>query len=130
MPTPLGCEAPTTRKRILIVDDDEDIGLLYGTILEGAGYSVSRTSSGKHGLKAIREGGFDLAILDLGIPDVDGFDILRGIRTLAARPKILAISGAIPNMLVAAKALGADLVLNKCQAKDLLIDSVHKVIGP
>jgi len=122
---------PPTIQRILIVDDDEEIGRLFGTLLEDAGYSVSGTLSGKDGLRAILRGGFNLVILDLGIADLDGSEILRAIRKQESKPKVLAISGAVPNMLTAAKALGADLVFDKQESTNLLVSAVRELIeGP
>jgi DNA-binding response OmpR family regulator len=114
--------------RILIIDDDKDIATLFRGTLENAGYSVSSTLSGKEGLRAIREEAFDLVILDLAIPEVDGFEILRAIRDHLLKPKIIAVSGMIPNMLQAAKLCGADLVIDKSLAIDVLVMSVCSLI--
>jgi DNA-binding response OmpR family regulator len=130
MPTSLEFEAPFASQRILIVDDDKDVAPLFRSILENAGYSVSNTLSGKEGLRAIREEAFALVILDLAIPDVDGFEILRAIRNHVPKPKIIAVSGVIPSMLEAAKICGADLVLDKLIATDVLVMSVRKLIKP
>jgi DNA-binding response OmpR family regulator len=115
-------------QHILIVDDDKDVAPLFGKILENAGYSVSNTLSGKEGLRAIREEAFDLVILDLAIPDVDGFEILRSIRNQVPKPKIIAVSGVMPSMLQVAKVCGADLVLDKLVAIDVLLVAVRRLI--
>ena len=114
--------------RILIVDDDKNIAPLFARILKNAGYSVSSTLSGKEGLRAIREDAFDLVILDLAIPEVDGFEILRAVRDQLPKPKIIAVSGVIPSMLKAAKLCGADLVIDKPLAVDVLVMSVRSLI--
>ena len=128
MPTSLEFEAPFASQRILIVDDDKDVARLFGRILEDAGYLVSNTLSGKEGLRAIREEAFELVILDLAIPDVDGFEILRAIRNQAPKPKIIAVSGVMHGMLQAAKTCGADLALDKRVAIDVLVMSVRRLI--
>jgi DNA-binding response OmpR family regulator len=117
-----------TPPRILIIDDDEEIAPLFRRTLENAGYSVSSTLSGKEGLRAIREEAFDLVILDLAIPEVDGFEILRAVRDQLRKPKIIAISGMIPNMLQVAKLCGADLVIEKSSALHVLVMSVCSLI--
>jgi DNA-binding response OmpR family regulator len=116
-------------RRLLIVDDNEDDARRFGRILENAGYLVSNTLSGKEGLRAIREEAFALVILDLAIPDIDGFEILRAIRNQVPKPKIIAVSGVIrANMLEAARMCGADLVLDKLEAIDVLLVSVRGLI--
>jgi DNA-binding response OmpR family regulator len=122
-------EAPPVNRRLLIVDDNEDDARLFGRILENAGYLVSNALSGKEGLRAIREEAFELVILDLAIPDIDGFEILRAIRNQVPKPKIIAVSGVIrANMLEAARMCGADLVLDKLEAIDVLLVSVRGLI--
>jgi CheY-like chemotaxis protein len=74
-------------RQILIVDDsDYDVSLIR-TILEPAGFSVIDFQSGRLGLQAINERAFDLVILDLRMPDVDGFDILEAIRYQTPKPQ-------------------------------------------
>jgi CheY-like chemotaxis protein len=114
--------------RILIIDDDKEIAPLFGRTLENAGYSVTSTLSGTEGLRAIREEAFDLVILDLAIPEVDGFEILRAIRNQLGKPKIIAVSGMVPNMLQAAKLCGADLVIEKSSVLHVLVMSVCSLI--
>jgi DNA-binding response OmpR family regulator len=118
---------PSATQRILIVDDDKDVAPLFRGVLEDAGYSVSHTLSGKEGLRAIREEAFDLVILDLSIPDVDGFEILRAIRNQISKPKILVVSGYADLLEMAARA-GADLTVDKLIARNVLAMAVSKLI--
>ncbi len=114
--------------RILIVDDDKNVAPLFGRILENAGYAVCSTLSGKEGLRAIQEDAFQLVILDLAMPDVDGFEILMAIRDYVPKPKVLAVSGVFPALLHVAKKCGADLVLDKSRVADSLVASVRSLI--
>jgi DNA-binding response OmpR family regulator len=118
---------PSATQRILIVDDDKDVAPLFRIVLENAGYSVSSTLSGKEGLRAIREEAFELVILDLSMPDVDGFEILKAIRYQASKPKILVVSGHADLLAMATK-FGADLTLDKLVAADVLAMAVRKLI--
>lgn len=65
---------------ILIVEDEERIAAFVAKGLRAAGYTTTWTPSGREALTLVRRGGVHLVILDLGLLDVDGFDVLRRIR--------------------------------------------------
>jgi putative two-component system response regulator len=67
-------------KRILVVDDDENILSLEKTILEGKGFQVTRASGGAEALSLLQAGSFDLVLLDVMMPEVDGFTVCRKIK--------------------------------------------------
>ena len=75
--------------QILVVEDDEAVasGVVEG--LTRAGFETSRVGTGSGALKAVRAGGPDLVILDLGLPDMDGTDVCRAIRALVATPIVV-----------------------------------------
>jgi CheY-like chemotaxis protein len=115
-------------KHILIIDDNPGDVNIFRMLLEGE-YSVSDAHTGKLGLQAIQDEAFDLVILDLSMPEVDGFEILRAIRQMPRRPRILVVSGfAHGSMLDVARMLGADLAIDKLVAAELLLPSVRKVL--
>jgi len=62
---------------VLVVDDDRDIREVLRHHLERAGHAMLSTASGAEALRLIGAGGIDLVLLDLGLPDVDGLDVLR-----------------------------------------------------
>ena len=64
-------------KRILLVDDDQFIRDLYQEILVNDGYEVDTAADGKEGLEKIEAGGYDLILLDVMMPQVDGIGIVR-----------------------------------------------------
>jgi len=66
---------------VLIVEDDREIRDLLRRYLERAGLIVASTASGAEAIRLIDGGGIDLIVLDLGLPDVDGLDVLRTART-------------------------------------------------
>ncbi|HEY3175094.1 MAG TPA: response regulator transcription factor [Candidatus Polarisedimenticolia bacterium] len=72
----------TARKRILIVEDEEDLAasLKYNLEKEG-GYTVVTSRSGEQGLATARQKKFDLIILDLMLPGIDGFEVCRSLRS-------------------------------------------------
>jgi two-component system sensor histidine kinase/response regulator len=67
-------------KRILVVDDDENILGLERTILEQKGFEVTTAGGGKEALRVLADQSFDLALLDVMMPEVDGFTVCRKIK--------------------------------------------------
>jgi len=67
-------------KRILVVDDDENILNLERTILEQKGFEVTTASGGAEALEVLGRGAFDLVLLDVMMPEVDGFAVCRRIK--------------------------------------------------
>ncbi len=70
----------TEAARVLVVDDEESLSDMVSTALRFAGYEVSTELSGYDALRAIRAEPPDVIVLDVNLPDVDGFDICRRIR--------------------------------------------------
>jgi DNA-binding response OmpR family regulator len=75
-------------KRILIVDDEEDIVSLVRMILEDAGYDVSSAATGREALTRIKSSDYDLILLDIMMPQVSGWDILSELRSNAQTKNI------------------------------------------
>ena len=116
-------------QRILVVDDDPQVLGLFDDILSAGGYRVQAMESGKEAMQAIRDEPVDLLVLDLSMPEPDGFEILKILR--AARPdlKILVISGFIQGALLrAAQLVGATATLNKTEAPELLLQTVKSLL--
>ncbi len=67
-------------KRILVVDDDENILSLERTILEQKGFVVTTATGGAEALKLLGEEDFDLVLLDVMMPEIDGFTVCRRIK--------------------------------------------------
>jgi DNA-binding response OmpR family regulator len=76
-------------RRVLVVDDDDDIRLLLQELLSGAGYRVETAEDGRAALRVFHENPTDLIILDLSMPDLDGFETLERLRDLSDVPVIL-----------------------------------------
>ncbi len=70
----------TARRRVLVVDDQADILDLTRAILAGEGFEVSTTPSGHEALRLARETRFDLVLLDINMPEVDGWQVLKMLR--------------------------------------------------
>ena len=80
--------APPPR-RVLVVDDDDDIRLLLHELLSGAGYLVETAQDGRAALRVFHENPIDVVVLDLSMPDLDGFETLERLRDMSDVPVIL-----------------------------------------
>jgi DNA-binding response OmpR family regulator len=77
------------RHRILVVDDDEDIRLLLRELLGRAGYEVDEAADGRAALRRLYEAPPALVILDVTMPDLDGYQTLERVRDLSDVPVIM-----------------------------------------
>jgi two-component system phosphate regulon response regulator OmpR len=66
--------------RVLLIDDDDRLGDMLGTYLRSRGFEVEHRADGGSGLRALSAGRFDAVVLDVMLPDLDGFEILRRLR--------------------------------------------------
>jgi DNA-binding response OmpR family regulator len=71
---------PRRNNTVLIIEDDDDIRTFTARVLELEGYEVLETGSGAVGLATIREKAIDLVVLDLRLPDLDGWAFLQEIK--------------------------------------------------
>ena len=78
-------------KRVLIVDDDAVIRELLGTLLRQRDLTVDEASDGREALELLKENVYSVVLLDLLMPNVDGFGVLEG---LTSSPVVLVITGA------------------------------------
>jgi len=87
--------APTTgpRIKVLIAEDEEHLGTILEQFLVGRGYHVTVTRDGKAALAALRSEAYDVALLDIVMPELDGLEVLRSIREDAAHPEVIIITG-------------------------------------
>src|SRR3954454_24073185 len=75
--------------RILVVDDDDDIRGLVRTLLERAGHEVSDASDGREGLRELYAGSPDLAILDVAMPGLDGWEAPEPVPQVSDVPVLM-----------------------------------------
>jgi CheY-like chemotaxis protein len=80
-------------KRILVIEDDAPIREVTVRLLTAAGYGVTAAVSGSAGLRAWREHGADLVLTDMRMLDMDGFQIIRELRTDAPDLPAVVMSG-------------------------------------
>lgn len=68
------------KKRILIIEDETNIRVMYSNILREAGYEVLEEGEGKQGLDTVMNGAWDLLLLDIMLPRLDGIELLKRIQ--------------------------------------------------
>ena len=87
--------APATgpRIKVLIAEDEEHLGTILEQFLLGRGYQVTVTRDGKAALAALRSEAYDVALLDIVMPEMDGLEVLRSIHEDAAHPEVIIITG-------------------------------------
>src|SRR5215475_13206033 len=98
---------------ILVVEDDSAVRTALLRALADRGYATSSAPSGLSGLAAAVDGRPDLVVLDLGLPDVDGGELLRMLRAISAVPVIVATARDDEQQIVRALDAGADDYLIK-----------------
>jgi two-component system KDP operon response regulator KdpE len=101
------------RKNILVIDDEAQIRRLLRLTLEGSGYTVRETATGKEGLDEIVRRAPDAVVLDMGLPDMSGLDVLRQLREWSRVPVLVLTVLAAETDKVAALDAGADDYLTK-----------------
>jgi two-component system, OmpR family, KDP operon response regulator KdpE len=80
---------PAVRPRVLVIDDESQIHRFLSPALDAAGFDARRADSGQEGLRAIALWSPDAVVLDLGLPDMDGKDVLKRAREFYAGPIII-----------------------------------------
>lgn len=78
--------------RILVVEDDQTIGHGLAQVLEGQGYEVVWVERGADALDRAADTAFDLVLLDLGLPDIDGVEVCRRLREMAPDTTIVILT--------------------------------------
>jgi len=96
------------RRRILVVDDEANLRMLLRRYLERDGYLVVEAVDGADALQRLAEQPFDLAVVDIMMPKVDGFDLVRQIRSHSDLPVIILTGRGEESSRVAGLELGAD----------------------
>jgi len=109
----------TEARRVLVVDDQEDTRDMARLVLVGAGYEVVTASSGREALALARASSFDLVLLDINMPEMDGWTTLRLLRADAAHDDL-------PVAMFSVKSEVRDKVAG---LKDGAIDYITKPFG-
>jgi two-component system KDP operon response regulator KdpE len=101
------------RPQILVIDDEPQIHRFLSPALDAAGYDAKRADSGQEGLRGIALWSPDAVVLDLGLPDMDGKEVLRRAREFYAGPIIILSARDKEAEKIAALDLGANDYVEK-----------------
>jgi len=120
------------KKRVLIVEDEESLLKLETILLTVKGYKVSGASNGKAAMEKLSGGQFDLILLDIMLPDTDGYEICRRIKEDLRYADIPVV------MLTAMKSIedqergatcGAEAYLTKPFKSALIIETIERLLS-
>jgi DNA-binding response OmpR family regulator len=103
-----------TKKRVLVIDDDKSILRTFTRILQKNGYDIDVAETGKEALEKSQKKTYDLALIDIRLPDMDGTDLLVKMQKIMPKAVKIMITG-FPSLETGIKALdeGADAYLVK-----------------
>lgn len=120
---------PTTS--ILVIDDDPDLLLLLSKMLARIGAQARAVETGQAGLDLLKSEPFDLLVLDLMLPDMDGFQVLKQVRETAgydAMPVLILSARDDTNAISRGIELGADGYLTKPYLPNALTSRVRQLL--
>jgi two-component system KDP operon response regulator KdpE len=117
-----------TRRRILVVDDEERMVRFIRMNLEHDGFQVSEAFNGKEAIQKIRDVTPDLILLDVMMPDIDGFEVLETVREVSQVPVIMLTAKGEEDDRVRGLELGADDYVTKPFSPRELVSRVKAVL--
>jgi DNA-binding response OmpR family regulator len=117
-----------TQASVLVADDDEDIRLLLGELLKRAGYEVHEEPNGRAALRTFHATRPDLVILDVAMPEMDGWETLERIRELSDVPVLMLTAKEAEADRVRGLRSGADDYVTKPFAREELLARVEALL--
>jgi two-component system chemotaxis response regulator CheY len=118
--------------RVLVVDDATVVRMYYRMILERAGYEVTEAINGIEALECCAQTAFDLCVVDVNMPLMDGYAFIRALRSEPAThsiPALMSSTEAGPQDRLAARRAGANAYLVKPVAQEQLALYVAAILG-
>ena len=114
--------------RLLLVEDDQRLAKLIREYLEGMGYAVAVAFTGNAGLDRALQGGFDAIILDVMLPGIDGFEVLRRLRAHSSVPVLMLTGRGEEADRIVGLEMGADDYLPKTFSTRELLARLRAVL--
>ena len=103
--------ADRRRPRVLVIDDDANVRDVVRYLLEDFGYDCETAADGPRGLARFQEGGWDLVVTDLGMPEMSGWEVVEAIRRRSPTMPIVLITGLVgPEVMRRSGELGLPVV--------------------
>ncbi len=118
--------------RILVVEDEPNIVESLRFILEQGGFDLDIVSDGREALQRLREQSFAAMVLDIMLPGLSGFDVLREVRgdaSLAALPVIVLTAKGQPNDRAMAESIGVSAFITKPFSNAEVVEAVRRHAG-
>ncbi len=122
--------APAPLRRVLVVEDTTDIRELLVDILTGEGYAVDACANGVEALSRMSAERYDLVLLDLMMPVMDGLQLLEEFRRGGGRPPPVVVMSAFERFRGEVAELGARAFISKPVDIDRLLDAVQRHLPP
>ena len=113
--------------KLLVIDDDAAVTDLLTLLLKSQGFEVSATNNSADGLAMIREVQPDLVILDLMMPEMDGWEVCRSVRQFSQVPIIILSALNDPSMIASVLDAGADDYLTKPTPSRVLVAHINRL---
>jgi DNA-binding response OmpR family regulator len=114
--------------RVLVIDDDEDIRGLVAELLQRAGLDVEQAPNGRAGLRAFHQAPADLVVLDVSMPELDGWETLERIRDLSDVPVMMLTARGAELERVRGLQAGADDYMVKPFGRQELVARVQALL--
>jgi DNA-binding response OmpR family regulator len=114
--------------KILVIDDDLAITELMSMLLKTHGFDVISTNSGAEGVKLVEEKNPNVVLLDLMMPDLDGWQVSKAIRTFSNVPILILSAINDPAMVASVLDTGADDFLVKPVPSSVLVAHIRKMV--
>jgi DNA-binding response OmpR family regulator len=113
---------------ILLIDDDPDFSIMLRTLLRGRDFQVRSVYTGEDGIEACRENPPDVVVLDLLMPNIDGWEVCERIRSFSDVPIIILSALGAPASVARALDAGADDYLIKPIHASLLASRLNALV--
>jgi DNA-binding NtrC family response regulator len=118
------------KSSILVVDDEEALRTVLSSELENEGYAVAAAGDGDEAITTLRDRTFDLVLLDIKMPRVDGFEVLRFIKERFPSTKVIMLTGfADLKNAIESKKLGAEDFVSKPYDLVDLLTTIERVLS-
>ncbi|MCC6299045.1 MAG: response regulator [Anaerolineales bacterium] len=114
--------------KILVIDDDTAVTDLLSLLLRSQGFDVSATNNSSDGLNLIRENQPDLVVLDLMMPEMDGWEVCKTVRAFSQVPIIILSALNDPSMIASVLDAGADDYLTKPTPSRVLVAHINRLV--
>ena len=114
--------------KILVIDDDSAVTDLMAVLLRSQGFEVTATNSSTDGLNLARQAEPALIILDLMMPEMDGWEVCRAVRAFSSVPIIVLSALNDPSMVASVLDAGADDYLTKPTPSRILVAHINRLL--